>query len=465
MAFSPTGIWQSKKLTHPISIISTPVSDLKGPGTGNISGKTGDVPSGIASWPGIPGWKSKLQSEVKMNEIEELKKKGWFPILRTGRFLDSKGREHHFDEAYLNDIKKNYNRENAEFKEAPMITGHLEDSAPARGWIDELKTVGKFLFAKAKEIPADFIEKLKKKEFKFISPSIRPNRSLRHVGFVPIPAIPGLGEFPVEAYANFEEAITDDDILLCFDFSEIDIFTVEDKFKSIGNILQKVKELIASITGYSDADSAINTGTIDFITHFPIIKEQNNNFNENKSGEDTPGKEDKLSKDKIPGKEKDQESSADFAEKFVAEKGRADKEKQRADEAEARLKEMEAENRVKEAADFCEGLPPGTIIPKFMPGMKTLLARLDTDDESFDFTEGTGEKETLGAFVRRYLKSLKPQIPLDPLPIGGKTPVDDIEFSEKVDSEDLELDRKARAIQQSKNYSYEDALREAQGGK
>ncbi len=212
------------------------------------------------------------------------------------------------------------------------------------------------------------------------------------------------------------------------------------------------------MVGYQDADSAINSGTIDYISNFPITQHETN-FNENKFGEDTPRKEETLSKDKIPEKEKDQEPSADFAEKLAAEKDRADKEKQRADDAEVRLKEMEAENREKEAADFCEGLPPGTIIPKFMPGMKTLLARLDTNDESFDFTEGTGEKETQGEFLRRFLKSLKPQIPLEPLPIGGKGDEDEIEFSEgEVDQEEFETHKRAKAIQKEMKCSYEEAL-------
>jgi len=400
-----------------------------------------------------------------MNEIEKLKNEGWFPILKTGKFRDSKGREHIFDLQYLEDVEKSYKRGNAEFKEAPMITGHLEGSTPARGWIDELKTVGTFLLAKAKEIPADFIDRLKNKEFKFISPSLRQNRSLRHCAWVPVPAIPGLGEFPVDAYANFAEKMGDDDILLCFDFAEIDIFTVGEKFKSIGSILQKIKELFASVTSFQDADSAINTGTIDFIANFPITNEQNNNFNENKSGIELKlGKEETLDKDKTPVKEKqEQEASADFAEKYSAEKNRADNEKQRADQAETRLKELEKGKREKDAADFCESLPPGTIIPKFMPGMKVLMARLDTDGESYDFTEG-GEKETPGAFLKRFLKSLKPQIPLDPLPIGSQKD-DDAEFSEHVDPADVELNRKAKAIQNAKKITYEAALKEAAGGK
>ena len=51
---------------------------------------------------------------------------------------------------------------NKKSHEAPVVIGHPKDNAPAFGWVEELKTDGKLLYAKFKQLVPEFIEAVKK---------------------------------------------------------------------------------------------------------------------------------------------------------------------------------------------------------------------------------------------------------------------------------------------------------------
>jgi hypothetical protein len=71
-------------------------------------------------------------------EIQDMKKNGWFPILKTGTFTDDQNRSHTFTADDLKSIADNYDPEDTEnFKEAPLTVGHPKNNSPAFWWIEK----------------------------------------------------------------------------------------------------------------------------------------------------------------------------------------------------------------------------------------------------------------------------------------------------------------------------------------
>jgi phage I-like protein len=397
-----------------------------------------------------------------MNTINDYLADGWFKFLRKGIFLDSKGRTWNFDETELAEIESiNSNLE----EPVSICLGHPKNNKPAKGVIDRIKKVGNFLLAKPKKIAKDFAGKLKSGEILFVSASMNPQTfKLNHIGLVDDPAIKGLGQFPAAAYANFSTS-EDDEILLSFEFSQLDEVAVDQKIKSIGDALQKIRKFLVEMFGLEKAHQAIPNHVIDFISNYSVITDSNFE-NKNKSGKG-PGKEDNLKEDKkTPGKETVQQPpgspTIDFSQ-YEAEKNRANQAEQRAAELEAKIAEGARKQREEKVIEFCASqVKEGRLLPKEKDGMQTFLMQLDPQD-SIEFSAGT-EKQTPVEFMQTFVKGLPKRVPLDPLPKTGEVPKDDIEFSEgdeKVDQEDLENHRRAKAIQAEKNCTYAEALAEA----
>ena len=125
----------------------------------------------------------------------------WIEIFRSGEQTDSSGNTKNWIASDLEKIVRNYN---AKKHEAPVVIGHPKDNAPAFGWVEALKTDGKILFAKFKQLVPEFIKAVKKGLYKKRSISIYPDLTLRHVGFlgaVP-PAVKGLRDIKFERKDN-----------------------------------------------------------------------------------------------------------------------------------------------------------------------------------------------------------------------------------------------------------------------
>ena len=114
-------------------------------------------------------------------------------IARTGTFEDSRGVEHTFTEADLDQVAANYA---AAAEDAPLVFGHPEDNHPAYGWAKRVFRSGQKLFAQLVQVPDKIREAVRQGHYKYVSMSLYPGgKSLRHIGLlgaVP-PAIPGLG--------------------------------------------------------------------------------------------------------------------------------------------------------------------------------------------------------------------------------------------------------------------------------
>jgi len=117
----------------------------------------------------------------------------WVEVFRAGVQTDSSGNTRKWT---TSDLKKIVNNYNAQKHEAPVVVGHPRDNTPAFGWVEALKTDGKILFARFKELVPEFIDAVKRGMYKKRSISLYPDLTLRHIGFlgaVP-PAVKGLAD-------------------------------------------------------------------------------------------------------------------------------------------------------------------------------------------------------------------------------------------------------------------------------
>lgn len=135
-----------------------------------------------------------------------------FEIFRTGTHTSSNGFTKEYSLEDLEQIADNYNRSE---HEAPIVIGHPKSNAPAYGWIEKIFVEGDRLFAKAKDLAADFVQAVKDKKFKKRSISLTPDNLLNHVGFLgaTVPAVKGLADVEFNEDDDLTEFEFDKEIL------------------------------------------------------------------------------------------------------------------------------------------------------------------------------------------------------------------------------------------------------------
>lgn len=397
------------------------------------------------------------------NTIEDYRKDGWIPFIRKGRFRDMHGRMRHITDEVLDRIEANY-RTRTETTMSPFCFGHPWDNQPAKGIIENVKRIGDRLLALPGKLANDTIEKLKSGQYKFVSAMLNDAMDqLQHIGFVPEPAIKGLGRVPASVYAGFSE--TDGGVLFSFEAAAIE----PDESTTAEKIGKFFMQLLGTGTG---------SGIIDFIDDYNETKD-----NKIKSTGEDPGEEEITMKNNgqppvnppevkpeaaelaptvntdAPAAEPEAVSFADFQ----VQQQRAD----RLEQEMAKLKQTMTvmSGKVKsDAVAFCETLQPGVIVKSQFPGVVGVLEALDQVGGSVQFAEGQ-EKEP-GLVLRDFLKTLKPQVPIDPLPTGSpNVGSEGVAFENwDEDKEDLELANRAKQIMKEQGCGYKKALRLAEGG-
>jgi len=137
----------------------------------------------------------------------------WFEIFRTGTWTDAAGNTKEWTEGDLDAIVNNFGPD----EDVPIVIGHPETDSPAWGWIGGIKRVGGTLYAKGKEIVAEFEEMVKKGLFKNRSVRLSPDGTrLLHVGFLgaAAPAVKDLEKIKFntgEGTINIEFVATDEE--------------------------------------------------------------------------------------------------------------------------------------------------------------------------------------------------------------------------------------------------------------
>jgi hypothetical protein len=256
----------------------------------------------------------------------------WVEVFRAGKQTDSLGREHEFTSKDLETIVNSYDNKN---HEAPVVIGHPKDNAPAFGWVEELKTDGKTLFAKFKQLVPEFVDAVKQGLYKKRSISLYPNLTLRHIGFlgaVP-PAVKGLAD-------------------IAFHENGIDIEFNEEKGEESMNLEGLKKEFEEKFGTLQKSNETLVEQNKEFSTKLEEVT---------KSNTDLVAKNEELAKkvqefeDKKNVKEGGEESeeTKKTNKKFNEELEKRDKQ---INEIKAQLETEKAENRKKEYTEFANGL-------------------------------------------------------------------------------------------------------------
>lgn len=135
------------------------------------------------------------------------------PIFKSGTHTAMSGVSRTYSDDDLIGIAHAYN---PDLFDAPVVIGHPEHNHPAWGWVDRLAFRDGSLWASLRDLHADFVERVRSKQFKKISASFYPPDSpanpkpgsyyLRHIGFLGAVA-PSLKSLPPVNLSESDGAI------------------------------------------------------------------------------------------------------------------------------------------------------------------------------------------------------------------------------------------------------------------
>ncbi len=381
----------------------------------------------------------------------------WFDVFKTGTHTDTTGKTHVVTPEHLKLIERKFNESN---EDAPLVVGHPKTNDPAYGWAKRFRVIGEKLQVLAGEVVPEFAESVRKRMFKKISLSLRPDWSVRHIGFlgaVP-PAVKGLIPVPAGCFAEEPGDFTIEFAEGELNFS--DSWFALSRIRTIGRMMQSMRDYILGKDGLETADKVVSQYDIDFIKEEPppdkeAAEAAPGGFHE---AQTTPvrGKEDttmEVKKTETPAIEK----PGEFAERV------ATLETQNASLLEEN-KTLKRKGIVDSVTNFVEGLG-GKLLPKFKRGVIDLLVDLQEHGQEINFSET--EKKPSGAFMMEFLEALPAQVPTKPVggPAGGPAGEDDSDFAEvETDPERMDLHKKAKALAAKENIPYAEAVRRAMKG-
>jgi hypothetical protein len=382
----------------------------------------------------------------------------WFDIFRTGTHTDTKGRKHTVTVDNLKTIERKFNESN---DDAPFTVGHPEDNSPAYGWLKRVRRVGEKLQGLAGEVVPEFAEAVRLRMYKKISPSLRPDLSIRHIAFLggTPPAVKGNNPVPL----SFSEEPDAFDIEFAEgDLNFSDSWFALSRLRTIGRMMQSMRDYILGKDGIEVADKVAPQSDIDWLKEEPPEEKpevSTNSFTETEIPPET-GKEEinmlEGKKTDTPGPEK----SGDFSEKVTA----LETENAALRQDNERMKKEKIRNEV---LNFVEGKLKGKVLPKHRFGIIELLVDLKEGSQEINFSEA--EKKPAYDLVADFLESIPVQVPLkevaggaDDKNVGGGS----AEFSEveNVDPERLDLHLRAKALEAKEKIPYADAVRRLQKG-
>lgn len=285
----------------------------------------------------------------------------WIEIARTGTFNDSANRPQTFTDADLVQIASAYNPQK---RDCPLVIGHVtSDSAPAYGWLSQIKAQNGKLLAQFAHVPDEVRDLVAKGRYRHVSMSLMPDRvTLRHVALLGAaqPAIDGLKAVELRA-GNADITV---------DFSTSGALPPQPKEETMPEDLQReigaLKERLASLEKENAALKAENK------TH-------------------------KEGKEKAEGEKKEAEAKAEKTASDFA----AYREKVEGEKLEARISEL---------------VKAGKITPAEKPAILEFAAKLDNQTDNINFAApetgsaraGKTEKVSMREHYLRGLESKNP---------------------------------------------------------
>jgi len=303
-------------------------------------------------------------------------------VFRAGQQTDSAGKQHVWTVADLDQMVANHSP-------APIVVGHPKTNDPAYGWTHALKRSGDILLAKFENVEPQFSQMVADKRF--------PNRSIRivktdsglklgHVGFlgaVP-PAITGLK--PIE----FNQAGVE-----TFDFECYDWQTP----RTVVQLFRNLREFILTKFTPEEADKVVSNWQLDDLSANADKIYQDWQQDQ---AEITPNDPSQFSQgDDMPTKEEleaEQRKVADFA-------------------AQNQLLQQQLETAKKaarktECQAVIDSLLQKGVKPAALIGVADFMAALPTEAESFEFSQGEGDKaQTVKTSSLEFFKGLLNHLP------------------------------------------------------
>lgn len=216
---------------------------------------------------GQNGLKVKAQ-EVSMPGLED-----WWEAFPSGKHTDSAGRTKEWSEKDIDRIIEATTSKCLD--DVPFVIGHPKDTAPAYGWIAGLKKENGRLYVKGRDVMPEFNELVKTRRFPKRSISLRPDFSIRHIGFlgaVP-PAIKGIQDVQ---FSDSEGDIT-------IEFAEVNSWTL----RSIAGVFRRLREFFIEKDGVDAADRLLPEYAITDLEQAATAPEAENQYAEHHTKEDT----------------------------------------------------------------------------------------------------------------------------------------------------------------------------------
>lgn len=375
----------------------------------------------------------------------------WFEIFRSGTHVDSLGRKKTFTDSDLDSMVANHNAD----EPAPLVVGHPKDNDPAYGWSAGLKAEGGKLFAKGKDIIAEFSDAVEKKMYPNRSVSIVPTEDggwkVRHIGFLgaKAPAVSGLAgiNFSVEGDDAFEFAMSDEQR-----------WGTSRGFRAIGRILRRLRDIRIEEKGLEDADRVIPDYDIESIESIAQdIGNSDLSPSRFSTHEPTPASGDIVVD---PNSDK-QFTQADIDAAVLAALAQPNKE----------LGDLKYQARLDKAVELVNGMVgEGRLLPAQVPGLAEFMASLSGDDAgAFEFAaaeEGAAPvKKTPAVFMAEFMAGMGKQIQMGADTSEGPD-ADAAEYQAPqgytVDAERAKLHNKALDYQAQHNCEYIVAVRAVQ---
>lgn len=289
----------------------------------------------------------------------------WIEIARTGTFNDSANRPQTFTDADLAQIASSYNPQK---RDCPLVIGHVtSDSAPAYGWLSQIKAQNGKLLAQFAHVPDEVRDLVAKGRYRHVSMSLMPDRvTLRHV------ALLGAAQPAIDGLKAVELRAGDADITVDFSIQQKEHTMPEDLQREIGML----KERLANL----EKENA-------------QLKEQ--------------AKTHKEGKEKAEGEKKEAEAKAEkTASEFAAYREKVEGEK-----LEARVSEL---------------VRTGKLTPAEKPAILEFASRLDNQTASIDFAAPEAGSARVGktekvSMREHYLRGLEAKSP-DPRGVNFSAP-------------------------------------------
>ncbi len=314
----------------------------------------------------------------------------WYEVFITGNYPQGS-----FSESYLDKVIANFKRDK---KAGIPITLDHNRTGPAYGWVENIKRVGKKIYASFSDVVSELKDAVAEKRYKNVSVSFHPiEPRLLEVSFLGarLPQIKGLTS----------PAFSLPDDLICIEFGEDTDSRIDDDDELLEDDYDPDDD---DIERYKTVISYQNEKILELETQLADVK-ANPEFYEQVESSMT-------------------EREKEFAEETAKYK--------------AMFEDSQRQSKEKEINEFCaDCLREGYFLPRILPHVKALMFSLAGTDEAIEFSTHFSVKGTPLELLKQVLSDGKPQYAYMNTEIVTDTPNRRYDFSESRDLPAIEFSK------------------------